>query len=307
LHDLTREWRELAAEVGRDANVPAPSTLSLHGELRMACYAGVLLIVGGIGLLVQQHFDRIGPSALFIGLLVTAAACCLYPLRLHLAARERGVAGDYLLLLGALLTSIAVGYGETQFDWLGRYWNGHLLWLTALHAAVAYWLNSRLVLAVALTTLAAWFGVQSSSLSPLGWLERDFAWSTRMLSAAVAVLAWWQLNRASTRRQFDAVLEHGCFNLAAFGALAWCAGREYYGLGLLLLLGVAGIAIVRSIRGRDELLAASAVVYGAIGLSIVLARVSQDVMSAAILILFVITGASGLLWWTRRYLREDTE
>jgi len=48
--------------------------VSVHGELRALLYAGVLLVAGAAGLLVEQNLDRIGPAAIAAGLGLAAAA-----------------------------------------------------------------------------------------------------------------------------------------------------------------------------------------------------------------------------------------
>jgi hypothetical protein len=48
--------------------------LSVHWELRALLYVGVLLVTGGVGLLVKENLDRIGPVAIAAGIGLAAAA-----------------------------------------------------------------------------------------------------------------------------------------------------------------------------------------------------------------------------------------
>src|SRR5260370_20171156 len=48
--------------------------VSVHAELRALLYAGVLLLTGGVGLLIKENLERIGPLAIATGLALAAAA-----------------------------------------------------------------------------------------------------------------------------------------------------------------------------------------------------------------------------------------
>ena len=165
-HSLEEELRELRPVGALDEAAAAReiaerrTSFSLFDELRAALYAAVALIVTGVGILVKEHLDRIGPLTLIFGLALAAAACYVPAIRAKFQGETRSTAADYILLLGALLVSADLGYTESQFHWLGANWSRHLLILTAIHAFTAYALDSRLVLSVALTTLAGWFGIE---------------------------------------------------------------------------------------------------------------------------------------------------
>src|ERR1043165_414188 len=129
---------------------------SLFGELRAASYVAVALVTTGVGILIKKHAARIGPGALLGALLLAAAACYGFALR----RRERTIVADYVLLLGALLVSAAVGYAASQFHLLGANWPRHLLLLAILPTATAYLTDSRLLLSAGLAALAGWFGAE---------------------------------------------------------------------------------------------------------------------------------------------------
>src|ERR1700722_8764461 len=132
---------------------------SVFEEIRFALYGAVAAITAGIGILVKQNLDHIGPLTLILTLALAAAACYATAIRTRLRSVPRSIGGDYVLLLGALIVSADLGYAESQFHWLGTHWSWYLLMLAAMHATTAYMLDSRLVLSVALTSLAGWFGL----------------------------------------------------------------------------------------------------------------------------------------------------
>lgn len=79
------------------------------------------------------------------------------------------VAFDYILLLGLLLFASELAYVEVQFTVLGPNWAHHLLVVGAVYLVAAYVWDSRTVLGLALTTLAAWRGVSLSLISGSLW------------------------------------------------------------------------------------------------------------------------------------------
>ena len=141
---------------------------SVHQELRAAIYIGVLLIAAGVGLTIRQYFEQLGDIAIIGSLTVGALAAFLYCF-LKGKPYSRGevespnILFDYVLLLGCTLYAADVGYIETQFRVLGDSWHNYLLVSAVIFFFLAYRFDNRLVLSMALSTLAAWFGFQLSA------------------------------------------------------------------------------------------------------------------------------------------------
>ncbi|HEY4592740.1 MAG TPA: DUF2157 domain-containing protein, partial [Thermoanaerobaculia bacterium] len=68
-------------EAPRPLRVARGELLSVHWELRALLYAGVLLVTGGVGLLVKENLDRIGPVAIAAGIGLAAAAALGWVIR----------------------------------------------------------------------------------------------------------------------------------------------------------------------------------------------------------------------------------
>jgi len=167
MHSLEMECRELekAGVVAGPAAAQAAALergaiFSVFEELRFALYAAVAAITAGIGLLVKDNLDRIGPITLIAVLALASAGCYATALRTQWQGKERSIGGDYLLLLGALIVSADLGYAESQFHWLGTDWQWYLVILSVFHGVTAYGLRSRLVLCTSIAALAAWFGIE---------------------------------------------------------------------------------------------------------------------------------------------------
>jgi hypothetical protein len=255
---------------------------SLFGELRAASYLAVALVTTGVGIVIKNNADRIGPVTIVGALLIAAAGCYFFSLR-H---PTRTIVGDYVLLLGALLVSAAVGYAESQFHLLGPNWSRHLLFLALFHIATAYLTDSRMVLSAGLAALAGWFGAD---------IHAGAGFGGPALACAATVAVFRLANR---HRAFDATYEHFAANLAFFGALAWAFDREMRWIGVLTALALAALVVWRGLRGGGEAMVVYAIVYATIAFDTgVIALVRDDGLRflyllfstpVAIVILFVV-------------------
>ena len=72
-------------------------------------------MITGVGILVKDHLDRIGPLTLILALAIAGAACYGPAIRAKSRVGGQSTVTDYLLLLGALIISADVGYAESQF------------------------------------------------------------------------------------------------------------------------------------------------------------------------------------------------
>lgn len=314
MHSLEDEVRELATAQGDAADAAAVrvasalesgALFSVRAELLIVMYVAVAAIVGGVGLLIRANLERIGPTALTAALFAAAAVCYGLALRPRLAGRERSLWLDYVLLLGALLSSSAVGYAESQFHWLGDRWTLHLLLLAAWHGLTAYFFGSRLVLSVALTGFAAWIGLElrptdvfdgRSDWSGLGWRAIGCA---ALFSLGALVHA-----RGARPATFRDVYEQFAANLALAGALALGFTAAWLAAGaVLLVVFAAGIAWY-GLRRRRESLVLWAVGYGTLGAIGLEARLLQSVLLTSNLGLLTVVGAVLLMLRLRMRLKK---
>src|SRR5687767_10528944 len=98
--------------------------LSIHWLLRLMLYGGVLVTMAGVGILVQQNLERIGPVTIALALTLGAAGCLTWVGRRAAPFRwgeveESHLGLDYLLMLGVLLAGADLAYIEVQFTPLG--------------------------------------------------------------------------------------------------------------------------------------------------------------------------------------------
>lgn len=184
--------------------------VSVHGELRLLAYLGVLLLMGGVGILVRENLDRIGPVAIAVGLGLGALLCLAWVARQAPPFSRAEVASphlalDYVLLLGALLIGADLAYVEAQFAALGDAWPWHLLLVSVIYALLAVRYDSRVVFSLALSTFVAWRGVSAARLEHSLWSSSD-AGAVRANAAACGAL-FVALGAVLRARRFKAHFE----------------------------------------------------------------------------------------------------
>lgn len=312
MHTLEPELRTLHAEGLIDDATAARAlardrgqVFSLYAELRATLYAGVLLVMAGVGIILARNLDRIGPVAIVLAVAVAAVACALPAVRSKSAGRALPVAGEYLLLLAVLLVSADLVYAERQFTLLGPLWSWHLLLLAVVHAAIAYAFGSPLVLAASLTALAGWFGVGGTpgELLRVSYSEAEFG--ARALACALVIAGWRYADlRARPESRFSDVFDHFAANLAFWGAIAWCVEWPWVAAGLPLLAALSYASVRRGLDSGREAFLVYGTVYAAMGVcSAALPHISDSTASLGF-VLAVVCVAAATLWWLRRRLRE---
>ena len=184
--------------------------VSVQGELRMLLYAGVLLLTAGVGLLVKENLDRIGPVAIAAGIGLAAAAALAWVWRVAppfswQEVRSPNLSFDYILLLGLLLAAADLAYIEVQFTPLGLNWTWHLLIVALFTGLAAFRFDSRIAFSLALSTFAAWRGVAMARFGPaLLWdrAEEAVRWNAIACGVLFVVLGF-VLKKTNRKAHFE--------------------------------------------------------------------------------------------------------
>jgi len=234
--------------------------VSIHAELRTLLYGGVLLVTAGVGVLVRENLDRIGPVAVAVGLGLAALLCLAWLARVGPDFAPGEVASprlafDYVLLLGVLLAAADLAYVEVQFTTLGPQWPTHFLLVAALAGALAFRYDSRALFSLALASIAAWRGV-TVSLDALRLAlpggAPEVLRGNALACGAVFILIGILLARGSLKKHFEPVATHLGAILMLGGMLSGCGmdtGPELaWTLSLLLASLTLGLVAARTRR-----------------------------------------------------------
>jgi len=314
VQDLSEEVRAVAVDEALTSarsqalRLEQLDIFSVRRELLVALYVAVATLIGGVGLLIKANLDRIGPVALLTGIFLASALCYAIALRASAARRERSLGEEYVLLLGALLFSTAVGYTEVQFHVFGASWSRHLLLLFVWHLGAAYYFRSWLVLSVALTAFAVWIGVEVRFGTVVDPLYPCFGAGPRSLLCALVFYLgsrYHLTEHAGPATGFRDAYLHFAANFGFWGALALGGDASTRWIGALILLGLAAIVGRFGLRERCQSFLLYAVGYSTIGLVWLEALLVRDLLRASALGLFTVVGAVVVLLNLRARLKES--
>lgn len=244
---------------------------SVHWELRLLLYGGILILTTGLGLLVAEHFSSIGHLTLLAVISMGCAACFAYCLRRGGGFSPESLvtpdaAYDYVLLLGCLLLGTLQGYLEIRYQLLAHYWNWWLLASALIYLLCAHYFDNRLVLSLALSTLGAWLGVKTSQLGTGFWdgALRDNA----LIFGALVVAAGAIQARLGWKRHFLPVHLHLGVNVLLAALVAGVGSRAAGSAYLVGLLLTGSGSAFYALRERSFAFLLYAVLYGYVGITI---------------------------------------
>lgn len=171
----------------RSAN--AEKLLSLHWEIKTLLYLGVLLLTSGLGILVYKNIDTIGHQAILLFIALICAGSFYYCFRHrspYTAAKvtSPSILFDYILLLACTSFVIFIAYLQWQYHAFGdRYGAATFLPMVMLFFC-AYYFDHLGILAMAITTLAAWLGL---TITPVHILESNDFNNSRIIFTGLLI------------------------------------------------------------------------------------------------------------------------
>ena len=289
--------------------------VSVRFEIRALLYAGVLLLTSGVGVLVAERRQEIGPLAIAAGIALASAACLLWvarrPARFSWGeVPSPSVAFDYVLLLGLLLFASDLAYVEAQFTVLGPRWPHHLLIVGVVYLLVAYLWDSRTALGLSLAMLAAWRGL-SISLPPAA-LGPAVAGDLRASAIVLGTLylgAAALSGRLARKAHFEAIFGNAGLLLLLGGLLSGVLhDRWAWSTWLVALLAVAGGVMAVAFRLGRSLYFAAGLVAAYVGLVRLLFepfRYGLHGYSIPLLLAALLGSAVlALIFWAHRRMRD---
>jgi hypothetical protein len=286
--------------------------VSVWLEIRVLLYLGVLLLTSGVGLVIAEYQQHLGPWTLAGAIGVAAAACLVWVARTTPPfswgeVRSPSVAFDYVLLLGLLLFASDLAYVEAHFTLLGPRWAHHLLVVALVYLVAAYRWDSRTILGLALSTLAAWRGVSISLVSGSLWRgdAADLRINAIVLGALYAVVAWHSV-RMQRKAHFEEVFANAGLLLLLGGLVSGVLSRGLtWGMWLVALLGVAGAVMWLSFRLGRSLYFVQAVAAAYVGLLRLLFEPFHRTSSIPLLLAALLgVGALALIFSAHRRMSE---
>lgn len=285
--------------------------ISIHPEIRLLFYFGVLLTAAGVGLLVKQNYQQIGPLAISIGVGVGALASFAWAARRAPAfswgeVPSPSLGYDYLLLLGVLLAAADLAFIEVQFTPLGANWPWHLLITALLMLCIAIRYDSRTIISLALSTFAAWRGLSVSLVEKPIWsiTDESMRWNAICCGLLFVFLGRYLL-RTGKKAHFEPVAVHLGW-LLIIGALVsggWAHGPK--GITYITLLTATGIGLAwHSFQKQRFPLFSFGVFAVFIALNELVTKSGLDFVLKSLLVSSTAIVLIALLWKAHRRMKE---
>jgi hypothetical protein len=263
---------------------------SVFLELNILLYAGILAFVGGLGWTVTTWSEQLGDVVILAVLSASVAACFWYcfsraPVWSPAETASPSLIFDYVLYLASLLWSVELAYIETRFHVLSGQWDLYLLTTAGLFFFLAYRFDNRLVLSLALSSLAGWFGLTISH-----WpTNQDEAYRQYAILYSLTIAgAGAVLQQRGWKAHFFGTYLNLAANVLFWALLSGVFNQEGYIVWFLALLAACGASLAWGLTRRQFSFVAYAAVYGYIGVSSLVLRSMND--GTAILGYFVMTG-----------------
>ncbi len=218
---------------------------SIHWELRLILYLGIVLLTSGLGLLIYQNIDTIGHQAI---LAIIGALCigCFYYITKHkqpyqhTEVKHPSLFYDYIVLLGCLLVGIFVGYLQYQYQSFGYHYALLTLLPSVFYLVVAYLYDHKGVLSLGITGIASTLGL---TITPMELLDRnDFSSMHLIIMSVLLAMALAGIAILSDRKQikphFSFTYHNFAINLSCMALLGALFSQP------LKLVSFAGLIVV---------------------------------------------------------------
>jgi hypothetical protein len=272
---------------------------SLNAELKFFLYLSVLLFTSGIGVLIYQNIDTIGHIAILSILLVIIAVCFYYCFKHSKGFQKTETAFEnpvieYLVLAANILTCIFIGYLQFQYKPFGTHYGLATLIPTIVSFICAYYFDNKSVLTIAITGLAAYIGL---SVTPQDLLNNDFYGHQNLSYSAVllgGLLILWTIysSRINLKTHFNIIYLTFALHLISIASISNLIysydNNSIWFLFALFLAGSSFYFYKISHEVKAISLYVFMIIYGYIGLNIIISRIFQFIDFSDVWALFVL-------------------
>jgi hypothetical protein len=254
---------------------------SLHWELRLLLYLGVLLLTGGLGILVYKNIDTIGHQAVLGFIALVTAGSFFYCFRKKAPFNWGKVAVedpffDYVLLLGCLSLLIFLSYLQYEYGVFGNHYGSATFIPMVILFITAYYFDHLGVLSLAITNLGAWAGIAITPLSILkdGNFSDSHLIFTGILLGGALLAAGWLSAQRRLKPHFETTYTNFGLHLFFIAALAGLfTYHQVYFLWFLVFMGIAWFLYARALKRGSFYFVVVIVLYAYIALSYVVMQV----------------------------------
>ena len=232
-----------------------PNLFSVHWEIKILLYLGVLLLTTGVGILIYENIDTIGHQFVLMLIAAICIGCFIYCFKTALPysvakVKSPNTAFDYVLLLGCISSLTFVGYLQFEYKVFGTNYGLATLIPMLVLFFVAYYFDHLGILNMAIANLAIWMGVTVTPKQLLS--DSDFNSQTivftYLLLGLLLLAGAYVTQRSGYKKHFKFSYQHYGVHVAFIALLA---GYFLHYDSFVAFLWIIGIALLAVFIYRD--------------------------------------------------------
>ncbi len=299
---LLQKWRDSGAISADQFDtliaIVRKERFSVFVELNVLLYVGVLSLAAGVGWTINTYFADLGDAAILIGLTALLMSSLYYCF-----SHKPGMVVDYILYLACLTLAAELAYIEARFEVLRDHWDYYVLLSAFVYFFFAYRFDNRLVLSLALSTLAAWFGVK---ISRFDLISSDSLRAAAIGYGLIVSGGGLLLAHHGIKKHYLETYLHVGANVLFMALVSGASERNANWMYLPGLVVLAVVSIRAGLHFRRFVFVVYGTIYGYIGVSgEILRRLGTDTAALSYIVVSSTIVILAIVMLARRFGREE--
>ena len=299
---LLQKWRDSGAISADQFDtliaIVRKERFSVFVELNVLLYVGVLSLAAGVGWTINTYFADLGDAAILIGLTALLMSSLYYCF-----SHKPGMVVDYILYLACLTLAAELAYIEARFEVLRDHWDYYVLLSAFVYFFFAYRFDNRLVLSLALSTLAAWFGVK---ISRFDLISSDSLRAAAIGYGLIVSGGGLLLAHHGIKKHYLETYLHVGANVLFMALVSGAIERNANWMYLPGLVVLAVVSIRAGLHFRRFVFVVYGTIYGYIGVSgEILRRLGTDTAALSYIVVSSTIVILAIVMLARRFGREE--
>ena len=299
---LLQKWRDSGAISADQFDtliaIVRKERFSVFVELNVLLYLGVLSLAAGVGWTINTYFADLGDAAILIGLTALLMSSLYYCF-----SHKPGMVVDYILYLACLTLAAELAYIEARFEVLRDHWDYYILLSAFVYFFFAYRFDNRLVLSLALSTLAAWFGVK---ISRFDLISSDSLRAAAIGYGLIVSGGGLLLAHHGIKKHYLETYLHVGANVLFIALVSGAIDRNANWMYLPGLVVLAVVSIRAGLHFRRFVFVVYGTIYGYIGVSgEILRRLGTDTAALSYIVVSSTIVILAIVMLARRFGREE--
>lgn len=275
---------------------------SIHWELRLLLYLGIMFLSMGLGVLIYKNIDTIGHNIL-IGLIALVCLACFYYAFRHRKpfswseSEESTNLDDFALLGGCLAFLTLEGYLQYQYNFFGTRYGLAAFLPAVLFFFCAYYFDHRGILSMAITALASWIGI---SITPLRLLKNNDFNSQDMVITAILlgiflIIVGWVSIQKELKKHFSFTYFIFGGNLTFIAALSGLFTFDLKFIYGIIIAVLSYLCITYARTKHSYLFLLMGVIYGYMAFTYIMFKIIPNDLDPFLYMLYFMLSAAGVV------------